>query len=297
VFARLTPLLRRTHLKVSRSHGLSNRSSKQTSADPAAGIVPLRSLHPLKGGETNGSARPQSILDHRLTVFPSKDYSSPEASISDARSRSSSAGVALLIVVASTVVILATLLIQGSREHHLIDPQIATVHPRAGTDAKPVDRDLAKSRSAPDAPDAVSTLGYVWPTIGTVTQEFGCTDFDLEPWNAEVGCRFHYGIDIANEPGTPILAAHAGRVVDSGWAEDGYGYRVVLSDADGVRTLYGHLCCAPGVIVGQEVEQGEQIGLMGTTGASSGPHLHFAIEIDGAYVNPRNYLPNFMPEA
>jgi murein DD-endopeptidase MepM/ murein hydrolase activator NlpD len=143
----------------------------------------------------------------------------------------------------------------------------------------------------------VSAMGFIWPTTGVISQEFGCTDFELEPWNASLGCRFHYGIDIANGAGTPILAAKAGRVVFAGWQDgDGFGYRVVLIDPDGVQTIYAHLCCPPDVQAGQEVSQSEQIGLMGTTGASSGSHLHFGVEVDGVTVDPRGYLPDGAPD-
>lgn len=137
----------------------------------------------------------------------------------------------------------------------------------------------------------VSERGYVWPAVGRITQEFGCTDFILEPWNEALGCRFHYGIDISGLSGTPILAAVGGSVVVAGWADDGYGYRVLMVDAEGWTTLYAHLCCPPALSAGQLIERGQQIGLMGTTGASSGNHLHFAIHAGGAALNPREFLP------
>jgi murein DD-endopeptidase MepM/ murein hydrolase activator NlpD len=168
----------------------------------------------------------------------------------------------------------------------------------AQDDPKPTPARKRPSSRSPgrDVANPVSALGYAWPTTGHVSQEFGCTDFGLEPWNAALRCRFHHGIDIANAAGTPILAARSGRVVEAGWRDDGYGFRVVLDNGDGVRTLYAHMCCTPDVAVGDKVKRGEQIGLIGTTGASSGPHLHFAVEVNGTDIDPRSYLPDSAPD-
>jgi len=137
-----------------------------------------------------------------------------------------------------------------------------------------------------------STAGFVWATPGWITQEWGCTDFELEPWDADRRCRFHHGIDIGNLAETPIVAAAAGTVAWTGWRDDGYGYSVLIDHGGGVATRYGHFCCPPPLKIGQELARGDPIGQVGSTGASSGAHLHFAIEVDGRDIDPRTALPS-----
>jgi LysM repeat protein len=126
----------------------------------------------------------------------------------------------------------------------------------------------------------VSTQGWIWPTKGVFSSGFGWR------WG-----RMHKGIDVANNVGTPIVAAKAGRVVFSGWHDGGYGYLVTLAHADGSRSLYGHNSRLM-VQVGQDVEQGSLISQMGSTGRSTGPHLHFEIHPPSAgAANPLQFLP------
>jgi len=127
----------------------------------------------------------------------------------------------------------------------------------------------------PDAGTVVASGAFVWPTGGTITQRF--------VW-------YHKGIDIANRAAPAVLAADAGRVVVGGWL-DGYGYgnRVVIDHGNGFRTLYGHLSQV-WVAVGQSVNRGDAIGKMGSTGRSTGIHLHFEVVQNGVYLNPLNVL-------
>jgi murein DD-endopeptidase MepM/ murein hydrolase activator NlpD len=100
----------------------------------------------------------------------------------------------------------------------------------------------------------------------------------------------HKGIDIANSTGTPIIAVQNGRVTFAGWSDGGYGYLVEISHEDGSRSLYAH---QSRILVqeGEEVRQGQQIGLMGSTGRSTGPHLHFEIHSPGyGAINPLERL-------
>jgi len=94
---------------------------------------------------------------------------------------------------------------------------------------------------------------------------------------------YHDGVDIANRIGTPVWAAAAGTVVYTGWYY-GYGYTVIIQHPNGIQTLYGHLS-AIYVGSGQSVSQGQQIGAMGNTGRSTGPHLHFEVR-PNKYLNP-----------
>lgn len=129
------------------------------------------------------------------------------------------------------------------------------------------------ARKTPDAGVVSATGAFVWPTGGTISQAFR--------W-------YHQGIDIANRGGPAILAADSGRVSAADWA-GGYGNRVMIDHGNGFQTLYGHLARIY-VAPGQTVNRGDQIGLMGSTGRSTGIHLHFEIFRNGAKVDPLAYL-------
>ena len=139
--------------------------------------------------------------------------------------------------------------------------------------------------SWPDQPDFgdgenLNDRAWVWPTKGIFTSGFGWR------WG-----RMHRGIDIANNIGTPIVAAKSGQVLSAGWHGGGYGYLVEIRHADGTLTRYGH---NSRILVrsGQFVPQGKVISLMGSTGRSTGPHLHFEIIPAGrGAVNPLGMLP------
>jgi len=144
--------------------------------------------------------------------------------------------------------------------------------------------------SWPDAPQYGQNEGqpldnrhattWIWPTTGVFTSGYGWR------WG-----RMHRGIDLANNVGTPIMAARTGRVVFSGWHDGGYGYLVTLQHPDGSRSLYAHNSRLM-VSNGQDVRQGTVIALMGSTGRSTGPHLHFEIHPPGAgAVDPLGMLP------
>lgn len=123
-----------------------------------------------------------------------------------------------------------------------------------------------------------SVKRFSWPATGEITSPFGYR------WG-----RLHAGIDIADDEGTPVRAAMAGRVEDTGWVS-GYGNTVMIQHGDGFSTLYGHLA-GYAVSPGQYVEAGEVIAYMGNTGNSTGPHLHFEIHKNGRLVNPVTLLP------
>lgn len=102
--------------------------------------------------------------------------------------------------------------------------------------------------------------------------------------------RYHTGIDLAAPYGTPIVAAKAGQVEVAGWSSVGYGFHVVLDHGGGVETLYAHMSRIA-VRAGQWVEAGQVIGYVGSTGWSTGPHLHFEVRVGGVARNPLAYLP------
>jgi murein DD-endopeptidase MepM/ murein hydrolase activator NlpD len=132
----------------------------------------------------------------------------------------------------------------------------------------------------PTSPYLRGTSALIWPAQGTFTSGYGWR------WG-----RMHRGIDIANNVGTPIVAAARGRVSFAGWHEGGYGYFVEITHEDGSRTRYGH---NSNLLVreGQQVDQGQVISQMGSTGRSTGPHLHFEVLPPGeGAMNPLQFLP------
>lgn len=129
-----------------------------------------------------------------------------------------------------------------------------------------------RSVPVPPAGSRPGLLHFVWPTQGTITQPF---------W------PYHPGIDIANNYGTPEVAAAAGQVVWSG--PGSFGIYVEIDHGDGYHTIYGHMQQTL-VTVGQTVAAGQEIGLMGSSGRSTGPHLHFQVVHNGVPENPLNFL-------
>ena len=99
---------------------------------------------------------------------------------------------------------------------------------------------------------------------------------------------FHTGIDLAAPAGTHIYSWRSGTVTFAGWS-GGYGNFIIVDHGDGFVTRYAH-CSKIAVTKGQTVSQGQVIGYVGTTGNSTGNHLHFEVKVNGNFVNPRNYL-------
>lgn len=99
----------------------------------------------------------------------------------------------------------------------------------------------------------------------------------------------HTGLDIACPWGSALFAADSGRVSRVQYGKTGYGYNVIIDHGGGIQTLYGHMS-AIDVVVGQYVGKGEVIGAEGSTGRSTGPHLHFEVRVNGAMVNPLSYI-------
>jgi murein DD-endopeptidase MepM/ murein hydrolase activator NlpD len=104
------------------------------------------------------------------------------------------------------------------------------------------------------------------------------------------GNRFHSGVDLVADSGTPVYSARSGQVVYAGWRAGGYGYLVTVAHGNGERTMYAHLSRID-VRVGVWVAQGVRLGLVGATGDATGPHLHFEVRIRGAAVDPLAALP------
>ncbi|MTI93922.1 MAG: M23 family metallopeptidase [Firmicutes bacterium] len=125
-----------------------------------------------------------------------------------------------------------------------------------------------------------STGMFRWPLdSGRISDYFGS-----RRWG-----RRHLGVDIAASPGTPIRAAAGGTVSTAGW-HNSYGYYVIIEHGSGYSTLYAHMRTSPSVSVGQSVSSGQVIGQVGSTGQSTGAHLHFEVRHNGNHVNPLNFF-------
>jgi LysM repeat protein len=116
---------------------------------------------------------------------------------------------------------------------------------------------------------------FAWPLVGAITQGFSDA---------------HRAIDIGAPYGSPVYAGREGQVIRSGWARTGYGYTVIIDHGEGLQSLYSHMK-GEWVQVGDWVERGQLIGEVGSTGNSSGPHVHFEVRFDGERMNPMDYLP------
>ncbi|MEP7167454.1 MAG: M23 family metallopeptidase [Candidatus Woesebacteria bacterium] len=122
---------------------------------------------------------------------------------------------------------------------------------------------------------------FSWPIDGRITLEFGQSDLPYQ--------IFHTGIDIARKSGDPTHAFMKGKVIYADEISWGYGKHIIIDNGDNISSLYGHLSKI-NVTKGQEVSQGQIIGLRGSTGWSTGPHLHFETRVFGIPVNPRVFL-------
>jgi murein DD-endopeptidase MepM/ murein hydrolase activator NlpD len=134
----------------------------------------------------------------------------------------------------------------------------------------------APAAPAAEAPTATgpATGHFIWPVTGRILQSYH---------------PYHRALDIESPIGTPIKAADNGTVVFSGWSNDGYGYHVIIDHGNGYRTLYAHMNRLD-VKAGQAVAQGQSIGIVGMTGRTTGPHLHFELVQNGVQINAAGAL-------
>ncbi len=145
-----------------------------------------------------------------------------------------------------------------------IEPKVAPVAPRQ------------VARTVEAIPGVVGEGNFMWPTSGNITQRYS--------W-------YHRAVDIANRSNPPVVAAATGSVIAAGWNGGGYGNYVVIDHGNGYQTLYAHLLNKSiTVAAGQKVNQGQQIGTMGSTGRSTGTHLHFEIKSAKGNLDPLQML-------
>jgi murein DD-endopeptidase MepM/ murein hydrolase activator NlpD len=167
---------------------------------------------------------------------------------------------------------------EQERAHAAVDEIVARLAAESGVDLRPAGR-------------------WIWPVAGAVvTQEFGPSDFTLEPSRTVGGIRyahFHSGIDLAAPLLSTVRAVADGRVAYAGYLPDG-AMVVLIQHADGLISLYGHLddgVRRPTVRAGQQVRAGDPIGAIGLTGLTTGPHIHFALMRGREPIDPREVLP------
>ncbi len=131
---------------------------------------------------------------------------------------------------------------------------------------------------------SLDTIPSGFPLAGDISSTFG---YRLNPFNRKL--QRHTGWDIATAMGTPIAATANGVVVTAGMSSIGYGLHVIVDHGNGLKTLFGHLSSIE-VTVGQEVLVGDEIGLVGSTGNSTGPHLHYEVRLNDAPIDPGPFL-------
>ena len=143
---------------------------------------------------------------------------------------------------------------------------------------------IQSMEAASSMPAGGGSGAFMWPCSGPITSYYGWRTHPIFRTK-----RYHSGMDIAVDTGTPIHAAASGTVIYSGWM-GGYGYCVMISHGGGLVSLYGHNSSLA-VGEGQRVSQGQVIAYAGSTGYSTGPHCHFEVRVHGEVTDPLNYLP------
>jgi murein DD-endopeptidase MepM/ murein hydrolase activator NlpD len=180
-----------------------------------------------------------------------------------------------------------------AREHaaaqRRLDRRIQGLVREAQRKAEARRRAAARRANRPRSSSTDTSGRFGWPAAGMVTQEFGCTGFYLEPRRGSCA-HFHDGIDIANANGTPVRAGEDGVVAFVGWNpyDNDPAYQVVIGHSGGYTSGYFHLQPRRVVKAGQYVRRGQVIGYMGSTGNSTGPHVHWEVYRNGRPVNPRS---------
>lgn len=186
------------------------------------------------------------------------------------------------IVIPACILILFSLMIFTNDNRALsataAAPADVQLNPPAG-DGKQIQRNEAMARTM----DPLATTPSIWPISGAVTSGFGWRN---SPWAD--GNEFHPGIDIAATMGAPVVATADGEVVKTGWA-GGYGNIVQISHGNGIETVYGHNSQIA-VSVGQSIKKGQVISYAGSTGRSTGPHVHYEVRVNGTAVDPTKFL-------
>lgn len=161
--------------------------------------------------------------------------------------------------------------------------QLTNAETEAEEDAMEVQLQAIQRTSDP------ASLPTMWAHMGKINNEFG---FRRNPFGGRT-YEFHPGMDIDGERGEVVIAPANGVVIKAGW-QGGYGNLIEIDHGNGLTTRYGHLS-KTNVNIGDTIQRGQEIGLIGTTGRSTGPHLHFEIRLNDKAINPRRFLPPEIP--
>lgn len=149
---------------------------------------------------------------------------------------------------------------------------------------------IARSNAAMKAAGTTAAnIPSIWPVVGPLRSGVGVRS---NPFGGS-SLEFHKGQDISAPSGTPISATADGVVIIARWVH-GYGNGIYIDHGNGITTRYGHLSRID-VVEGQTVKRGDHLGLVGSTGRSTGPHLHYEVRINGQPVSPTAYLPALPP--
>jgi murein DD-endopeptidase MepM/ murein hydrolase activator NlpD len=205
-------------------------------------------------------------------------------------------GVLHTVQQSETLASIAALYVNGSAQ---AITAFAANHIRADSDLVPGARLLVPGAEPPPPPPPAAPVpegtpvpdfavpGLVWPVYGPISDEFAsCRSEDCSVWHTGLDIDLY---DVAGTH-TEVYAAAAGTVVHVEHLTYSYGYHVIIDNGYGMNTLYGHLS-EIWVSPGQQLQQNEPIGLSGSTGYSTGEHLHFEVRIDGQFHDPLAYLP------
>ncbi|MCB1023238.1 MAG: M23 family metallopeptidase [Acidobacteria bacterium] len=153
------------------------------------------------------------------------------------------------------------------------------------TETKGEDTEIERRLSAIETKSSPEFLPTIWAHLGKINNEFG---FRRNPFGGR-SYEFHSGMDIDGDRGDMVVAPANGTVVTAGWL-GGYGRMVEIDHGNGLTTRYGHLSKLE-VSAGDLIQRGQLIGLVGSTGRSTGPHLHYELRLDSKPINPRRFLP------
>ena len=153
----------------------------------------------------------------------------------------------------------------------------------AGMD--PEDAEIEKQLRAIQATSNQAHIPAMWAHMGKINNEFG---FRRSPFGGRT-YEFHAGMDIDGERGDQVIAPANGVVTEAGW-KGGYGNMIEIDHGNGLKTRYGHLSRIE-VVIGQTLTRGQLMAFVGSTGRSTGPHLHYELRLHDRPINPRRFLP------
>ncbi len=155
----------------------------------------------------------------------------------------------------------------------------------AVTDSTLEEKEIERKLRAIESGSSPDFLPTIWAHLGEINNEFG---FRRNPFGGR-SYEFHSGMDIDGDQGDMVVAPANGTIISAGW-QGGYGRMIEIDHGNGLTTRYGHLSRL-GVREGEKVQRGQLMGLVGSTGRSTGPHLHYELRLDKKPINPRRFLP------